>query len=122
MKVHRIIKIKKTEGNYPAVKNINKISKLFNDKFVNDSEYLEEYNKEVDKELQNIKNKECKISIVNKELKEELNKLKLTKQANQHYQEEYDTITEDIKNMEKEKKQIELKLLKLKKDEKSNEL
>ena len=109
---------KKTEGNYPAVKNINKISKLFNDKFVNDSEYLEEYNKEVDKELQNIKNKECKISIVNKELKEELNKLKLTKQANQHYQEEYDTITEDIKNMEKEKKQIELKLLKLKKDEK----
>ena len=61
-----------TEGNFSAVKNVKKISKLFNDKFINDYTFLIEYNKEVDKELQNIKNKECKISISNKELKEEL--------------------------------------------------
>ena len=108
----------KTEGNYPAVKHIKNVSKLFNNKYVNDAEYLEEYNKQIDKDLQTINNKESKISVSNKGLKEELNKLKITKQANQHYQEEFDTINEDIKKMENEKKQIELKLNKLKKDEK----
>ena len=108
----------RTEGNYQAVKQINNVSKLFSDKYVNDAEYLDVYNKQIDKELQNINNKESKISVSNKGLKEELNKLKITKQANQHYQDEYDTINEDIKKMENEKKQIELKLSKLKKDEK----
>ena len=108
----------RTEGNYPAVKQINNVSKLFSDKYVNDAEYLDVYNKQIDKELQNINNKESKISVSNKGLKEELNKLKITKQANQHYQDEYDTINEDIKKMENEKKQVELKLSKLKKDEK----
>ena len=108
----------RTEGNYQAVKQINNVSKLFSDKYVNDAEYLDVYNKQIDKELQNINNKESKISVSNKGLKEELNKLKITKQANQHYQDEYDTINEDIKKMENEKKQVELKLSKLKKDEK----
>jgi len=108
----------KGEGNYKAVKQINNVSKLFNDKYMNEAEYLEAYNKQIDKELQNINNKESKISVSNKGLKEELNKLKITKQANQHYQDEFDTINEDIKKMENEKKQIELKLSKLKKDEK----
>ena len=108
----------RTEGNYQAVKQINNVSKLFSDKYVNDAEYLDVYNKQIDKELQNINNKESKISVSNKGLKEELNKLKITKQANQHYQDEYDNINEDIKKMENEKKQVELKLSKLKKDEK----
>ena len=108
----------RTEGNYQAVKQINNVSKLFSDKYVNDAEYLDVYNKQIDKELQNINNKESKISVSNKGLKEELNKLKITKQANQHYQDEYDTINEDIKKMESEKKKIEQKLSKLKKDEK----
>ncbi len=47
-----------------------------------------------------------------------MNKLKITKQANIHYQEEYNTICEDIKKMEKEKNKIEYELDKIKKQEK----
>ena len=108
----------KNEGNYPTVKHIKNISKLFNNKLVNDSQYLELYNENIENELKNITNKESKISVNNKGLKEELNKLKITKKANEHYQEEYDTISNNIKTMENEKKKVEYKLEKIKKDEK----
>ena len=107
----------KNEGNYPNVKHINNISKLFNNKLVNESQYLELYNEKIENELKNITNKENKITINNK-IKEELNKLKITKQANKHYQEEFDTINKNIKMKENEKKNVENKLAKIKKDEK----
>ena len=107
----------KNEGNYPNVKHIKNMSKLFNNKLVNESQYLELYNEGIDNELKNITNKESKITI-NDKIKEELNKLKITKQANRHYQEEFDTINKNINIKENEKKNIENKLAKIKKDEK----
>ena len=108
----------KTEGNYPTVKHIKNISKVFNNKLINDKEYLELYNEKIENELEKISNKESKLSSNNKGLKEELNKLKITKQANQQYQEEFDTINKNIKKKEMEKNNIEAKLQKLKKNEK----
>ena len=61
----------KNEGNYPTVKHIKNLSKLFNNKLVNDSQYLEIYNENIENELKNITNKERKITINNKALKEE---------------------------------------------------
>ena len=108
----------KNEGNYTTVKHIKNISKLFNNKYVNDAQILELYNEDIEKELQKINNKESKLCSNNKELKEELNKLKITQKANKQYKEEFDTITQNLKKKEKEKKTIESKLQKLKKDEK----
>ena len=108
----------KNEGNYPAVKHIKNLCKLFTNKYINENQCLEEYNENIEKELKNITNKESKLSISNKGLKEELNKLNITKKANKHYQEEFDTINEDIKKMQTEKEEIEYKLQKTKKDEK----
>ena len=108
----------KTEGNYPTVKHIKNISKVFNNKLINDKEYLELYNEKIENELEKISNKESKLSSNNKGLKEELNKLKITKQANQQYQEEFDTINKNIKKKEMEKNNIEAKLQKLKKNKK----
>ena len=87
----------KNENNYSAVKHIKNISKLFNNKYVNDAQYLELYNENIENELQKISNKESKLSTSNKGLKEELNKLKITKQANKQYEEEFDTISKSIK-------------------------
>ena len=106
------------EINYSAVNQIKNLCKLFNNKYINDTQYLEVYNDNIEKELKNISNKESKLSVNNKELKEELNKLKITKKANMHYQEEFDTINEDIKKMKIEKEKVENKLQKIKKDEK----
>jgi hypothetical protein len=61
----------KNEGNYAKVKHIKNLSKLFNNKLVNDSQYLEIYNENIENELKNITNKERKITINNKALKEE---------------------------------------------------
>ena len=108
----------KNEVNYPAVKHIKNLCKLFNDKYINENQCLEAYNENIEKELKNITNKESKLSINNKGLKEELNKLNITKKANSHYQEEFNAISEDIKKMQNEKEQIEYKLQKVKKDEK----
>ena len=108
----------KNEGNYPTVKYIKNMNKLLDDKLLDDVDVIDNYSKNIEKELNYISNKENKISITNTGLKEELNKLKITKQANIHYQEEYDIINEDIKKMEKEKNQIEFELDKIKKEEK----
>ena len=109
----------KNENNYSAVKHIKNISKLFNNKYVNDAQYLELYNENIENELQKISNKESKLGTSNKGLKEELNKLKITKQANKQYEEEFDTISKSIKKKEIEKNNIESKLQKIKKDEKT---
>ena len=108
----------KNEGNYPTVKYIKNMNKLLDDKILDDVDVIDNYSKNIEKELNYISNKENKISITNTGLKEELNKLKITKQANIHYQEEYDIINEDIKKMEKEKNKIEFELDKIKKEEK----
>ena len=108
----------KNEGNYPTVKYIKNMNKLLDEKFMDEKEIIENYSKNIEKELNYISNKENKISINNTGLKDELNKLKITKQANVHYQEEYDMITDDIKKMEKEKNKIENELEKIKKEEK----
>ena len=108
----------KNEGNYPTVKYIKNMNKLLDDKLLDDVDVIDNYSKNIEKELNYISNKENKISITNTGLKEELNKLKITKQANIHYQEEYDIINEDIKKMEKEKNKIEFELDKIKKEEK----
>jgi NIMA (never in mitosis gene a)-related kinase len=108
----------KNEGNYPTVKYIKNMNKLLDDKLLDDVDVIDNYSKNIEKELNYISNKENKISITNNGLKEELNKLKITKQANIHYQEEYDMINEDIKKMEKEKNKIEFELDKIKKEEK----
>ena len=108
----------KNEGNYPTVKYIKNMNKLLDDKLLDDVDVIDNYSKNIEKELNYISNKENKISITNTGLKEELNKLKITKQANIHYQEEYDMINEDIKKMEKEKNKIEFELDKIKKEEK----
>ena len=108
----------KNEGNYPTVKYIKNMNKLLDDKLLDDVDVIDNYSKNIEKELNYISNKENKISIINSGLKEELNKLKITKQANIHYQEEYNMINEDIKKMEKEKNKIEFELDKIKKEEK----
>ena len=108
----------KNEGNYPTVKYIKNMNKLLDDKLLDDVDVIDNYSKNIEKELNYISNKENKISITNTGLKEELNKLKITKQANIHYQEEYNMINEDIKKIEKEKNKIEFELDKIKKEEK----
>ena len=108
----------KSDNNYTAVKHIKNISKLFDNKYVNDTQYLKLYNENIDNELQKISKEESKLSTNNKGLKEELNKLKITKQANKQYQEEYDTIKKNLKKKENEKNIIESKIQKIKKDEK----
>ena len=108
----------KNEGIYPTVKHIKNISKIFNNKFINDKQYIELYNENIEKDLEKIANKESKLSSSNKGLKEELNKLKITKQANRQYQEEFDTINKSIKKKEIEKNNINAKLEKIKKNEK----
>ena len=108
----------KLEGNYPTVKYIKNVNKLLDDKLLEDAEIIENYSNNIEKELDYISKKENKISVNNSGLKEELNKLKITKQANVHYQEEYDLINKDIKKMEKEKDKIEYELDKIKKEEK----
>ena len=108
----------KNEGNYPTVKYIKNMNKLLDEKFMEEKDIIENYSKNIEKELNYISNKENKISITNTGLKDELNKLKITKQANVHYQEEFDMITDDIKKMEKEKNKIENELDKIKKEEK----
>ena len=108
----------KNEGNYQTVKHIKNISKLFNNKFIDDIKNLESYNENIENELNKINNKENLLSNKNKGLKEELNKLKITKQANKQYQDEFDTINNNIKKKEIEKNKIEAKLQKIKKDEK----
>ena len=108
----------KNEGNYPTVKYIKNINKLLDDKLLDDIDIIDNYSKNIETELNYISNKENKLGVNNTGLKDELNKLKITKQANIHYQEEYDTICEDIKKMEKEKNKIEYELDKIKKQEK----
>ena len=93
--------------------------KLFDNKLLDDAELIENYSKNIENDLNYISNKENKISINNTGLKEELNKLKITKQANVHYQEEYNMINNDIKKMEKEKNKIENELDKIQKQEKN---
>ena len=97
----------KNEINYPTVKYIKNMNKLFENKLMDDAEIIENYSKNKEKDLNYISNKKNKISINNTGLKEEINKLKITKQANAHYQEKYDFIREDIQKMEKEKNKIE---------------
>ena len=108
----------KNEGNYPTVKYIKNMNKLLEDKLLDDIDIIDNYSKNIETELNYISNKENKLGINNTGLKDELNKLKITKQANIHYQEEYNTICEDIKKMEKEKNKIEYELDKIKKQEK----
>ena len=108
----------KNEGNYPTVKYIKNMNKLFDEKLLDDADIIDNYSKNIENELNYISNKENKLGNNNVGLKDELNKLKITKQANIHYQEEYDTICEDIKKMEKEKNKIEYELDKIKKQEK----
>ena len=100
----------KNEGNYPTVKYIKNMNKLFDNKLLEEADIIENYSKNIEKELNYISNKENKISINNSGLKDELNKLKIAKQANIHYQEEFDTISKDIKKMQKEKNKIEYEL------------
>ena len=109
----------KNEGNYPTVKYIKNMNKLLDDKLLDDVDIIDNYSKNIENELNYISNKENKLGVYNTGLKDELNKLKITKQANIHYQEEYDTICEDIKKMEKEKNKIEYELDKIKKHEKN---
>ena len=104
----------KNEGNYPTVKYIKNMNKLFDEKLLDDADIIDNYSKNIENELNYISNKENKLGNNNAGLKDELNKLKITKQANIHYQEEYDTICEDIKKMEKEKNKIEYELDKIK--------
>ena len=105
---------------YPIIKQIKNVSKLLslenNGSFF---KFLEDYNNNIDNELKNINKFEGKLFANNKDLNEEINKLKLTQKANQHYQEEYNSMSENIKKMEKEKKNIEMKLQKLNKEEKN---
>ena len=108
----------KNEGNYPTVKYIKNMNKLLDDKLLDDIDIIDNYSKNIETELNYISNKENKLGVNNTGLKDELNKLKITKQANIHYQEEYDTICEDIKKMEKEKNKIEYELDKIQKQEK----
>ena len=108
----------KNEGNYPTVKYIKNMNKLFDEKLLDDADIIDNYSKNIENELNYISTKENKLGNNNAGLKDELNKLKITKQANIHYQEEYDTICEDIKKMEKEKNKIEYELDKIKKQEK----
>ena len=108
----------KNEGNYPIVKYIKNMNKLFDEKLLDDADIIDNYSKNIENELNYISTKENKLGNNNAGLKDELNKLKITKQANIHYQEEYDTICEDIKKMEKEKNKIEYELDKIKKQEK----
>ena len=108
----------KNEGNYPTVKYIKNMNKLLDDKLLDDVDIIDNYSKNIEDELNYISNKENKLGANNVGLKDELNKLKITKQANIHYQEEYETICEDIKKMEKEKNKIEYELDKIKKQEK----
>ena len=108
----------KNEGNYPTVKYIKNMNKLFDEKLLDDADIIDNYSKNIENELNYISNKENKLGNNNAGLKDELNKLKITKQANIHYQEEYDTICEDIKKMEKEKNKIEYELDKIKIQEK----
>ena len=108
----------KNEGNYPTVKYIKNMNKLLDDKLLEETEIVENYSKNIEKDLNYISNKENKISINNNKLIDELIKLKITKQANVQYQEDYDTISEDIKKMQKEKNKIEYELDKIKKEEK----
>ena len=108
----------KKEGNYQTVKHIKNISKIFNNNIIDDIKNLELYNENIENELNKINNKENLLSNKNKGLKEELNKLKITKQANKQYQDEFDTINNNIKKKEIEKNKIEAKLQKIKKDEK----
>ena len=108
----------KNEGNYPTVKYIKNMNKLFDEKLLDDADIIDNYSKNIENELNYISNKENKLGNNNAGLKDELNKLKITKQANIHYQEEYETICEDIKKMEKEKNKIEYELDKIKKQEK----
>ena len=108
----------KNEGNYPTVKYIKNMNKLFDEKLLDDADIIDNYSKNIENELNYISNKENKLGNNNAGLKDELNKLKITKQANIHYQEEYDTICEDIKKMEKEKNKIEYELDKIQKQEK----
>ena len=108
----------KNEGNYPTVKYIKNMNKLFDEKLLDDADIIDNYSKNIENELNYISNKENKLGNNNAGLKDELNKLKITKQANIHYQEEYDTICEDIKKMEKDKNKIEFELDKIKKQEK----
>ena len=108
----------KNEGNYPTVKYIKNMNKLLDDKLLDDIDIIDNYSKNIETELNYITNKENKLGVNNTGLKDELNKLKITKQANIHYQEEFDTICEDIKKMEKEKNKIEYELDKIKKQEK----
>ena len=108
----------KNEGNYPTVKYIKNMNKLFDNKLLEEADIIENYSKNIEKELNYISNKENKISINNSGLKDELNKLKITKQANIHYQEEFDTISKDIKKMQKEKNKIEYELDTIQKEEK----
>ena len=108
----------KNEGNYPTVKYIKNMNKLFDEKLLDDADIIDNYSKNIENELNYISNKENKLGNNNAGLKDELNKLKITKQANIHYQEEYDTICKDIKKMEKEKNKIEFELDKIKKQEK----
>ena len=100
------------------VKYIKNMNKLFDEKLLDDADIIDNYSKNIENELNYISNKENKLGNNNAGLKDELNKLKITKQANIHYQEEYDTICEDIKKMEKEKNKIEYELDKIKKQEK----
>ena len=108
----------KNEGNYPTVKYIKNMNKLLDDKLLEETEIVENYSKNIEKDLNYISNKENKISINNNKLIDELIKLKITKQANVQYQEDYDAISEDIKKMQKEKNKIEYELDKIKKEEK----
>ena len=108
----------KNEGNYPTVKYIKNMNKLLDDKLLDDIDIIDNYSKNIETELNYISNKENKLGVNNTGLKDELNKLKITKQANIHYQEESDTICEDIKKMKKEKNKIEYELDKIKKQEK----
>ena len=108
----------KNEGNYPTVKYIKNMNKLFDNKLLEEADIIENYSKNIEKELNYISNKENKICINNSGLKDELNKLKITKQANIHYQEEFDTISKDIKKMQKEKNKIEYQLHTIQKEEK----
>ena len=108
----------KNEGNYPTVKYIKNMNKLFDNKLLEEADIIENYSKNIEKELNYISNKENKICINNSGLKDELNKLKITKQANIHYQEEFDTISKNIKKMQKEKNKIEYELDTIQKEEK----
>ena len=105
---------------YPIIrqiKNVAKLCSLENNGYI--FQCLENYNNNIDSELQKIRKFEDQLCTKNKDLNEEINKLKLTQKANQHYQEEYNSISENIKKMEKEKKSIEIKLQKLNKEEKN---